>query len=185
MPLFAYRTLLHACLGALLAASLSFAENSVPQRKSTTKPAAKSVTFHKKSKKVRRHRKPRGQAAIDGDRAREIQEALIRVHYLSGKPTGKWDAATQSAMRRYQADQGWQSKSVPDSRALIRLGLGPDKDRLLNPESAMTTGPAPQAAMQDPAGSVTHTANATSTMTVNSPSPADPPASLPEPAPSR
>ena len=44
-------------------------------------------------------------------------------------------------MRRYQADHGWQSKTVPDSRALISLGLGPSHDHLLNPESAMTTGP--------------------------------------------
>ena len=44
-------------------------------------------------------------------------------------------------MQRYQADNGWQSKSVPDSRALIKLGLGPNHDHLLNPESAMTSLP--------------------------------------------
>jgi hypothetical protein len=44
-------------------------------------------------------------------------------------------------MQRYQADHGWQSKEVPDSRALIKLGLGPDHEHLLNPESAMTTQP--------------------------------------------
>jgi len=33
---------------------------------------------------------------------------------------------------------------VPDARALIRLGLGPDHEHLLNPESAMTTQPQPQ-----------------------------------------
>ena len=44
-------------------------------------------------------------------------------------------------MQRYQADNGWQSKSVPDSRALIKLGLGPNHDHLLNPESAMTSQP--------------------------------------------
>ena len=48
--------------------------------------------------------------------------------------------ATEDAMRRYQADHGWQSKQVPDSRALISLGLGPSNDHLLNPESAMTSG---------------------------------------------
>ena len=40
-------------------------------------------------------------------------------------------------------DQGWQSKTVPDSRALIRLGLGPNHDHLLNPESAMVGGSFP------------------------------------------
>jgi hypothetical protein len=48
-----------------------------------------------------------------------------------------WDGTTQAAMQRYQADQGWQSKTTPDSRALIKLGLGPNHDHLLNPESAM------------------------------------------------
>jgi len=28
---------------------------------------------------------------------------------------------------------------VPDSRALIKLGLGPSTDKLLNPDSAMTS----------------------------------------------
>jgi len=60
---------------------------------------------------------------------------------MEGKASGKWDDATQAALRRYQADQGWQSKTVPDSRALIKLGLGPNPDHLLNPESAMTTAP--------------------------------------------
>jgi hypothetical protein len=58
---------------------------------------------------------------------------------MSGEATGTWNQASEEAMRRYQADHGWQSKTVPDSRALIKLGLGPSKDHLLNPESAMTT----------------------------------------------
>ena len=81
----------------------------------------------------------RGQQKIDPARAREIQEALIREHYLEGKATGVWDQASQRAMEKYQADNGWQHKTVPDSRALIKLGLGPNHDHLLNPESAMTS----------------------------------------------
>jgi hypothetical protein len=88
-------------------------------------------------------KKPRGQEKIDPERAQAIQEALIREHYLSGDATGTWNQASEDAMRRYQADHGWQSKQVPDSRALISLGLGPSHDHLLNPESAMTTGPFP------------------------------------------
>jgi hypothetical protein len=83
----------------------------------------------------------RGQQKIDSERATAIQQALIREHYLSGEATGSWNQSSEDAMRRYQADQGWQSKQVPDSRALIKLGLGPSKDHLLNPESAMTTVP--------------------------------------------
>jgi hypothetical protein len=113
---------------------------------------AKHTTAHKstthtraKSKAVRGKTiaKKRGQQAIDSTRAREIQTALIREHYMQGEPSGTWDSATQAAMQRYQADQGWQSKTTPDARALIKLGLGPSSDHLLNPESAMTsTAPA-------------------------------------------
>ena len=78
--------------------------------------------------------KRRGQQNISGDRAREIQEALIREHYLDGRPTGVWDIRTSDAMRRFQADQGWQSKVIPDSRALIKLGLGPNHENDLNPD---------------------------------------------------
>jgi hypothetical protein len=84
----------------------------------------------------------RGQQKIDSERAQAIQEALIREHYLGGEPAGTWNESSEDAMRRYQADHGWQSKVVPDSRALISLGLGPSHDHLLNPESAMTTEPA-------------------------------------------
>jgi hypothetical protein len=69
-----------------------------------------------------------GQRQIDPDRAREIQTALIREHYLTGEPTGQWDSASQAAMSKFQADQGWQTKLTPDSRALIKLGLGPSQD---------------------------------------------------------
>jgi peptidoglycan hydrolase-like protein with peptidoglycan-binding domain len=118
------------------------AEHPTPQK--GTKHAAPKATRHT-AKKVKAHK--RGQAAIDNQRAQQIQEALVREHYLNGQPSGTWDASTQEAMRRYQSDQGWQAKQVPDSRALIRLGLGPDHGHLLNPQSAMTTGPAlPQSA---------------------------------------
>lgn len=67
-----------------------------------------------------------GQRAIDPDRTREIQSALIERSYLTGTPTGEWDADTEAAMTKFQADNGWQTKLMPDSRALIKLGLGPN-----------------------------------------------------------
>jgi hypothetical protein len=136
----------------LLAASVSQAADV---SESHNRPAASSQrSVHKISHrhgKAARKPHPRGQQAIDTTRAREIQEALLREHYLTGQPSGVWDETSQDAMRRYQQAQGWQTKTVPDSRALIRLGLGPDHEHLLNPESAMTTGPAlpqPQAKPQ-------------------------------------
>jgi peptidoglycan hydrolase-like protein with peptidoglycan-binding domain len=138
--------------GLLLAASMALA--TTPPKKHSSKSKTHTTgklhrTSHRSGKKTR---KPRGQQAIDQDRARDIQEALVREHYLTGEPSGKWDAATQQAMRKYQADQGWQTKVVPDSRALIRLGLGPNHDHLLNPESAMVSGAVP-AAHVAPSGS--------------------------------
>lgn len=122
-------------------------------KKSSTHTASTSTssTKLKAANSRRKRRTARGQQKIDSERAQSIQEALIREHYLTGEATGKWNQASEDAMRRYQGDRGWQTKTVPDSRALIKLGLGPSKDHLLNPESAMTTGPdAPRAASLPP-----------------------------------
>ena len=82
-----------------------------------------------------------GQRGIDSERTRQIQEALIRERYLSGEPTGLWDQSTKDALTKYQEANGWQTKSLPDSRALIKLGLGPDKKGLLNPDTAVMSSP--------------------------------------------
>src|SRR5581483_2389135 len=141
LNVFAKRGRLATLLGVIsLSTGLCVAADA-PVKSSSSASKAQSVShssLHHKAKKGRRSR-VRGQKAIDGSRVREIQQALIREHYLKRSPTGKWDDSTQAAMRRYQAQQGWQTKTVPDSRALIRLGLGPDHEHLLNPESAMTT----------------------------------------------
>src|SRR5436305_10895700 len=86
---------------------------------------------------------------MDTERARQVQAALIREHYFTGEPNGVWDQRSQSAMMRFQADNGWQTKIVPDSRALIKLGLGPNQDHLLNPESVMTSPVLPASADHD------------------------------------
>jgi len=123
----------------------SVAEKAAPKAPSKTLASHASAKgkrsgTHKKTMRVR------GQQKIDPERAKAIQQALIREHYLSPDAAGPWNQASEDAMRRYQEDHGWQTKEVPDSRALIKLGLGPSKDGLLNPESAMTTGPdAPKA----------------------------------------
>jgi hypothetical protein len=125
--------------------------------------SARTSAQKSKSSRGKKTAKKRGQQAIDSARAREIQAALIREHYLQGEPTGAYDASTQAAMKRYQQDHGWQSITTPDSRALIKLGLGPSHDRLLNPETAMTS-------------TTTTTPKTTTTL------PAAPPAADPKPA---
>ena len=78
----------------------------------------------------------KGQRAIDSGRATEIQSALIKAGYLKGEPTGQWDAQTTSALQKLQGDNGWQTKITPDSRALIKLGLGPQNISSVSSEPA-------------------------------------------------
>jgi hypothetical protein len=100
-----------------------------------------SKTSGSKSKKKSAKATSHGQHTIDQERALEIQQALVREHYLSGEPTGKWDQDTKDALVRFQGENGWQTKVTPDSRALIKLGLGPDKKGLLNPDTAVMSSP--------------------------------------------
>jgi peptidoglycan hydrolase-like protein with peptidoglycan-binding domain len=71
----------------------------------------------------------------------QIQQALIREHYLTGDADGDWDSTTVDAMQRYQADHGWQTKLMPDSRALKSLGLGPDYSTALNASGSSFAAP--------------------------------------------
>ncbi len=105
----------------------------------TTSSSSKKSSKHssKQTATARSH----GQRTIGEERTREIQSALIREHYLTGEATGVWDAQSKDAMTRYQEANGWQSKVTPDSRALIKLGLGPDHKDLLNPDTAVVASP--------------------------------------------
>jgi hypothetical protein len=94
---------------------------------------------HKTPAKTRSH----GQQAIDSARVTQIQQALIREHYLSGEASGSWDETTRAAMVKYQADQGWQTKLTPDSRALKKLGLGPDYSNAINAKDSSFAVPRP------------------------------------------
>ena len=128
-------------VNALVLALAGFAKAQTGPQTSASGSTAKAATPKAGTsvkKKGRRSRKGawkrKGQQVIKPERATEIQEALIREKYLTGQPTGKWDTRTQTAMVRYQADNGWQSKVTPDSRALIKLGLGPNysQEQMLN-----------------------------------------------------
>ena len=150
--------------------------SSAGDQKSTGKTHTASVGKRPSRKKSAR---VRGQQKIDSERAQAIQEALIREHYLSGEATGTWNQSSEEAMRRYQADNGWQSKTVPDSRALIKLGLGPSKDHLLNPDSAMTT--VPDAPRAEPMATTSHSAAPTTdSAPVAAPSPTQTDSSHPQ-----
>jgi hypothetical protein len=119
-------------LGAFLAATPAFATRT--HRAATSGHAHHRLSLHRKHN-------VQGQRGIDPQRATEIQNALIREHYLSGPASGEWDSTTEAAMQKYQSDHGWQTKLTPDSRALIKLGLGPHNDTVQSASGA-TTAPA-------------------------------------------
>jgi len=100
---------------------------TLPAAASTRKHVS-AAGLHKtsaKSKHAAVKSKMTSQRTIDDDRATQIQTALIKAGYLAAPASGHWDSASIAAMTKVQADNGWQTKLVPDSRALIKLGLGP------------------------------------------------------------
>lgn len=105
-------------------------------------PSSHTTRHGRKAIAAKAHRL-HGQQAIDSARVTEIQQALIREHYLSGEATGNWDESTKAAMQKYQADQGWQTKLTPDSRALKKLGLGPDYSNAINAKDSSFAAPPP------------------------------------------
>lgn len=111
---------------------------------------SKSHSSRGSHKSAQRGHRVRGQQAIQPERVTEIQQALIREHYLTGDANGKWDATTQSAMQKYQADQGWQTKLMPDSRALKKLGLGADYSSAINGKTASFADPPPISSIPAP-----------------------------------
>ncbi len=80
---------------------------------------------HKTALHVHTARQEKAPMEMPSERATEIQSALIKQGYMTGEPTGRWDDQSVSAMQKLQGDMGWQTKITPDSRALIKLGLGP------------------------------------------------------------
>jgi hypothetical protein len=139
------RRILATFSALLLLTTLAAAKTKKAVHKQAT--AAHRSGKHVTSRRGRHSRHSRmawkyhGQQKPDSQRTRDIQEALIRQNYLRGAASGMWDQNTRLAMARFQADHGWQTKMVPDARALIALGLGPSHDGLINPETAMTSAP--------------------------------------------
>lgn len=97
-----------------------------------------SAVVHTKSHASKSHTV--SHAPMESERATQIQTALIKSGYLTGEPSGHWDSESMAAMQKLQSDNGWQTKIVPDSRALIKLGLGPASNT-----AAVTAAPDPAA----------------------------------------
>ena len=130
------------CVGiGVVALGLTTAASAATSTQTKAKHGHHSSSSHYSKHFVKTTSHSHGQRSIDEQRTTEIQNALIREHYLTGEPTGQWDQASKEAMIKFQADNGWQTKITPDSRALIKLGLGPDHKGLLNPETANIPSP--------------------------------------------
>ena len=132
------------CLLAMLASPAEGRTRTSASPSQQVSKTTKSGKLHRTKSRRRGSWKKRGQKDIDDQRCRAIQEALVREKYLDGEPTGHWDDRSKAAMQKYQQDNGWQTKVVPDSRAIIKLGLGPSNEGLINPDTAATAmGSAP------------------------------------------
>ncbi len=132
---------LHIVTVGVAALGLATVVSAATGTQTKSKHAHHSSSSHYSKHFVKTTSRSHGQRTIDEERTLEIQNALIHEHYMSGEATGVWDQNSKDAMLKYQADNGWQTKITPDSRALIKLGLGPDHKGLLNPETANIPSP--------------------------------------------
>jgi peptidoglycan hydrolase-like protein with peptidoglycan-binding domain len=158
------RNLLSIFGAALLASAapvVSGAGRAVAAQTSSATSSTSTVAKKKKhtSSKYKKKSRVKAQAAPTPDRIKEIQTALQKDGSYDGEPTGKWDAATAEAMRKYQDKNGFTPTGKIDALSLNKLGLGS--------ETAGKGAPVPSAsATPSPAPSPS----------ASSDSPADPPA---------
>lgn len=128
----------------LVAVTTIFVLLANPHAANASRVRRQATAGHRHRRVVKKKQKLKGQRAMDPQRVTEIQQALIGAHYLQGEPTGTWDASSQAAMQKFQSANGWQTKITPDSRALIKLGLGPKQDAgeypAAKPASGATSG---------------------------------------------
>ena len=100
------RKTLLSILGAALLASAG------PVVSGAARPGAAQTSTSTARKKKRASSKSiakgkvKGQAAPTPDRIKEIQSALQKDGSYDGEPTGKWDAPTMDAMKKYQDKNG-------------------------------------------------------------------------------
>ena len=138
--MFSFRANLALLVSAALLVPPAFAV-SVRHSSATSHSSASHKLSHSRRVSSKGPRRGRGQQAIQPERVTEIQQALAREHYLSTDPNGDWDSTTVAAMQKYQADHGWQTKLMPDPRALKNLGLGPDYSTALNANGSSFAAP--------------------------------------------
>ena len=138
------RTLLFIFGAALLVSAAPVGSGaSLPgaAQTSTTSTAAKKKKHS--SSKSRKKSRVKGQAAPTPDRIKDIQTALQKDGSYEGQPTGKWDAATTDAMKKYQDKNGISPTGKIDAASLNKLGLGSDTAGKGAPVPAASSSVAP------------------------------------------
>jgi peptidoglycan hydrolase-like protein with peptidoglycan-binding domain len=142
----------HLALTLLVAAGMGVSgaaaagQGATTSKPSSTKPGAR--TRHAKSTR-KTTRRERGQKAPAADRISEIQTALAKDGSFNGKPSGKWDAWTVDAMKKFQEAHGLNPSGKLDAKTLQKLGLGSQTAGLAPPmplvsSSSLATSPSPK-----------------------------------------
>jgi len=146
----------HLALTLLFAAGMGVGgaaaagQGTTSSKSPATKPRAR--THHVKSTK-KTTRRERGQKVPAPERISEIQTALAKDGSFSGKPSGKWDASTVDAMRKFQEAHGLNASGKLDAKTLQKLGLGSQTAGLAAPmppvsSSSLATSPSPTSPRQ-------------------------------------
>jgi hypothetical protein len=133
-------SLMTAASRVLSAPKQSDTQTSAPKKRTTSASAKKKAPSKKRKPVVRT------QLAPTPDRIKEIQSALAKQGTYTGEPTGRWDAATEDAMKKYQTNNGFSPTGKIDAVSLNKLGLGSEtagKGAPVPTASATTPDPAP------------------------------------------
>lgn len=132
-----------AALFLCAAPAVSAASHPGAAQTSSTTAKKKKKTTSSKSKGKSKGKTVKGQTAPTPDRIKEIQTALQKDGSYQGEPTGKWDAATSDAMKKYQDKNGFSPTGKIDAGSLNKLGLGSDTAGKGAPVPAASSSVAP------------------------------------------
>jgi peptidoglycan hydrolase-like protein with peptidoglycan-binding domain len=143
------RTATHWALTLLVAAGMGVGGRVAKGQgaSASQSPSAKLGSKRHRAKPTRKTtRRERGQKTPAPERISEIQAALAKDGSFDGKPSGKWDASTVDAMRKFQEAHGLNPSGKLDAKTLQKLGLGSQTAGVAPPmpqvsSSSLTTSP--------------------------------------------
>jgi peptidoglycan hydrolase-like protein with peptidoglycan-binding domain len=137
------RALLSIFGAALLASAAPVVSGASHPGAAQTSASTKSKKKKATSSRSKKSARIKGQTAPTPDRIREIQSALQKDGSYEGEPTGKWDAATVEAMKKYQDKNGFNPSGKIDAASLNKLGLGSETAGKGAPVSATSSSVTP------------------------------------------